>query len=170
MNTKYFSLMIICGLSMLCAACDWNVPKDVPKLYSCSVKVVNAEGPVTDVEVVLFGDEGFDHLSIAGTTDAKGIAHLKTIRASWVGNGSPTGKFKVTLNKKANVPDWKSDEEILDLRGSEAEQYDKEKKRKIEEIAKVIPKIFRSKTTTPLSVEVSSAGGEILSVNVSDRK
>ncbi|MDO5553185.1 MAG: hypothetical protein Q4G68_05450 [Planctomycetia bacterium] len=162
--------MILVGMLVFCVAGCNKAPKGVPKLYHSTVKVVNSEGPISDVNVLFYSEDEMKELTVTGTTDSSGVAVMKTLRASWVGGGAPLGHFKVTLNKETAGADDMTAGKYHAMSEKEKNEYKRELQQKLDDLAKVIPTKLKNPGTTPLSVEVTKKGGELLSIDVSDYK
>lgn len=166
---KKFLLLVACLSLTLFTACSPKVPSDVPKLYPCQVKVLQGTAPLEGANVTFYS-EGGTNLTFSGKTDASGIAAIKTIRGTYIGNGAPAGKYKVTVVKPQTVKHWKTPEELAKFTREEQIKYDNEMAEKIKALGTIVAKELSSSETTPLSVEVTSAGGEVLSVDLDKYK
>ncbi|MDO5581969.1 MAG: hypothetical protein Q4G69_12640 [Planctomycetia bacterium] len=163
---KKFLLLVGCVALITFSACGPKVPSDVPKLIPCSVKVTKGGSPLEGAQVILYKTEGAGSLTVCGTTDASGVAKISTIRASYVGKGAPEGDYKVTVNKEVVVPHWKTPDELAAMTPPEAEKYDSEMTKKREALPRIVPKDLSDQSKSPLTAKVTSAGGEILVVDV----
>lgn len=70
-------------------------PKDLPRLYPCSIRVVQDRSPVDEVRVSLYDETTSRRWAIGGMTDKSGIATIRTHGFP----GVPAGRFRVVLDK-----------------------------------------------------------------------
>ena len=92
-----------CIVCLLIAGCSEQLPPDIPKLYPASVTITLDGVPLQKAIVTLTPDNsssGQSNLPVAGATDDCGVAVLKTNGRY---NGSPAGKYKVCVSKRAAV-------------------------------------------------------------------
>lgn len=113
-----------------------NRPEGLPVLYSCSVKVVHGDEPAEGVDVRLYDPAVSRQWSVSGTTDASGVAQLRTHGQF---PGAPAGTFKVVLRKSEN-----------ENTGPEGRETVK--------IFSLVEKQYRDESTTPLEISVGNKG------------
>ncbi len=162
MKVKSFLVLVGCLALMAFSACGPKVPSDVPKLFPAVVTVVDGGTPIEGAQVIFYPTaEGGGSLTVCGTTDAKGVANISTIRASYVGKGAPAGDFKVTVNKEVVVEHWKTPDELAAMTPPEAEKYDKEMQKKRAALPRIVPLVLIDQKTSPLTIKVGEGKAEL---------
>ena len=127
-------LLAILLLPTLILGCGVKKHSDLPKLYSCKIKIVDKSGaPVENVTVVATRPES--KWAGIGLTDTTGIAILKT---NGIYLGVPAGTYKIVATKY-DVKTIKRDGEVVNI---------------IE--TAVLDKSFADESTTPLQLTVET--------------
>ena len=94
MKPQLFSLTIVL-FSLFVIGCGSGKPSDLPKLYPCTVKIIDKTGaPVDNASVVATSPDS--KWASIGLTDSTGVAVLKT---NGIYPGVPLGTFKVIVTK-----------------------------------------------------------------------
>ncbi len=89
-----FSLAVI--LAVAVTACKPNRPKGCPKLYPCTLKIMQGGAPLEGATVnVVSDDPELTKWPMNGITDANGEVKLMTQTYP----GAPLGSYKVTVSK-----------------------------------------------------------------------
>lgn len=117
-------------------------PDGFPKIYPCEITVKQDGTPLPGASVVLFSDDGSNPWSIGGGTNNAGVAVIYT-HGDFA--GAPVGKYKVTISKNL-IEDAPSKEDLANpnFAGPMGTAYD------------YVDLQYKSKTTTPLSMEVTA--------------
>lgn len=85
---------VFLGASLFTLGCTGNKPSHIPNLVKCSVKVTHDGSPVDGAKVLFAPESG--QFSAAGTTDATGVAVMKT---EGVYDGAVAGEYRVSVTK-----------------------------------------------------------------------
>ena len=166
-------LIVITGclvLVLMVTGCGTGKPKDIPALHPASVTVKNGSSPIADAMVVLiFSGNSTGSWSVAGKTDANGIAKLSTTQGDWKGAGVPAGDYVVFVNKAAEFTQEPLPEELEgDERAKQA--FFAEQQKKIDALPKLIPTSLTSAATSPLKITVAKGSPSELTVDISEHK
>ena len=99
-----FKKLMILSLTLLLAvtvtACKRNRPEGCPKLYPCTLKVIQGGEPLEGATVNVFPDDPeLARWPITGLTDADGQVVLMTQTFL----GAPLGSYTVTVSKSENI-------------------------------------------------------------------
>ncbi len=131
-------------------------PADLPELYPCKITVIQDGKPLEGASVILNDPSGSSRFVMASITDAKGVATLKTDGKY---AGVPEGKYKVLISK-AFIPE--SDPNDVPPEDPEArKEYDKRMAELNAQQADTVELQYKRPMTTPLEIEVTSAGAEL---------
>lgn len=100
MFKKFMSLSLILLLAAFVTACKPNRPKGCPKLYPCTLKIIQGGEPLEGATVSVFPDDPeLARWPIVGLTDANGQVALMTQTFP----GAPLGSYTVTVSKSENI-------------------------------------------------------------------
>lgn len=100
----HICLFIVSTLLLLplSQGCTQNVPKDMPKLYSCTLEITQGNQPLEGATVALYHqDSSLQKWTAGGLTDKSGKVVLKTQGRY---DGVVDGNFKVTVIKTEVEP------------------------------------------------------------------
>lgn len=89
------AVCVLAALAVSLGGCSKPRPDGLPKLVPCSVTIIQDGKPLEEA-TVSFESEDLKW-AVGGTTDAKGVAKIYSHGAY---EGSPEGKFKVTVTKQ----------------------------------------------------------------------
>jgi len=145
---------------VLCLGCGPKAPAGFPKLYNCKIVVTKEGKPLSDATVMLLPESPTGAHATGGKTNSSGIAALRTTQGNYGKPGVPVGQYKIVLNKPVDIEGKLSDEEVNKMPTHERLQYSAEMARKASAMTPVIPFELTDAKRTPLTVEVTSAGGE----------
>jgi hypothetical protein len=108
-----FSVLLLLIL-ILTGCTNADKPKDLPKLYPCTITVTQEQQPLAEASVFITPAE-WNKWNAGGTTDSSGKAVLYTHGKY---NGVPAGTYKVTVNKYEIGPEKPNGEAILARTGN----------------------------------------------------
>ncbi|MGI5832264.1 MAG: carboxypeptidase-like regulatory domain-containing protein [Thermoguttaceae bacterium] len=140
---------MILSLTVLLAtaitACKPTRPKGCPKLYPCTIRIVQDGSPLEGATVALFSDDPeIAKWPINSRTDANGEVKLMTQTFP----GAPLGTYKVTISKQETIDIGNPLEGILPR------------------VTQRVDAQFLSKDQTPATVEVVKGMTEPVEINV----
>ena len=96
MFKKFMTLSLILLLATFVTACKPNRPKGCPKLYPCTIKVIQGGEPLEGAVVNLYpNDVDLSKWPMCGLTDANG--QIKIMTQTFY--GVPLGSYTVTVSK-----------------------------------------------------------------------
>lgn len=96
MFKKTSILMMVALLAVTISACKPNRPKGCPKLYPCTVQIIQGGSPLEGATVDFIpSDPSLSKWAVNSVTDAEGKVHLMTQTFP----GAPLGVYKVTVAK-----------------------------------------------------------------------
>ena len=124
LSTIFCCVLFLAG----CAEGGRAKPKDLPRLFPCTLTFTQENMPLEGASIVLRSDSKW---AVAGKTNEKGEVKLAT---NGFYNGVPEGTYKITVRKIVVV--------MNEATGDVAKQTD------------VIPDQFKSEATTPLEIEI----------------
>lgn len=143
-------------------------PTEMPETAPCTVTVMQEGQPMSGIVVSLYREEGNGSMLIEGTTNASGIAKIRTSWGSYTTKGAPVGTLKVTVDKYFEAPpETVTPEETARWTKQQGEKYELERQALIDSL-RIIPKTIADVTLTPLSVSVTPSAGGSLTVEVGD--
>ncbi|MGL4594270.1 MAG: hypothetical protein ACRCUY_06030 [Thermoguttaceae bacterium] len=167
MKTRSFILLAILPM-LLTMSCN-KAPDGMPKIYPCSVSVVNDSGPVEGAIIMLFPETEIGDIVSTGTTDKNGIAKIATMYQLYTQNGAPEGDYKITIQKEPFLAHTKTPEELVRMDRTELESYTKEYRAKFNVLPKIVPEKLTKHNSTPLKLSITPVGGR-LDVDLSQYK
>ena len=167
-TTIRFAFLLMAAFLLTPLGCGFQrLPKGMPKLYPCTVKITADSVPVEGASVTFCPESGGgDAYTPGGTTDSNGEAVLQ-LNGRYP--GAPLGSYKVTVRKTAVVyqKGFAPDEIKIDPTGDEVE--DRKMRFTIaqdySEVVDEIDPVFSSVEETPLQVEVTK-GKKIFELKV----
>ena len=144
LKKRVFFVAVLVALVSMVAACGGKPrQQDMPKLYSCTVKIVDQnDHPVPKVIVAVVSDDPTFKWGASGSTNESGIAVMQTLGEY---NGVATGSYKILVRLLEPNPTGKFDEEgieIVDMNNLLKSEYSDPKK-------------------TPLSIEVGTTATNV---------
>jgi len=149
--------------------CGTTRPKEMPETAPCEITVLQDGKPMTDIIVSLYREGGNGALSIGGTTDASGIAKIKTTWGAYTTDGAPVGTCKVTVDKVFDFPrETVTPEEMDHWTPEQGRKYEQQRQEMIDKL-RATPAVLAG-TSSPLSVSIESRSGGNLTVEISDYK
>jgi len=154
----------------LIIGCGPARPQNMPETAPCKITVLYNGKPMQGVVVALYYEEGSSSLNIDGTTNASGVAEIKTTWGSYTTKGAPVGTCKVTLNEYFEMPpETVTPEESALWTPQEGARYERERQEMVDKL-RTIPKEITNISLTPLSVTIEPRTGGSLTVEVSEYK
>ena len=98
MNLKLTAghVLLLCSLIFCCTSCFKKLPEGMPDLYSSSVVLTQEGAPLEGATIIAVPLEGSKNWSVAGTTDANGLAVLST---NGKYKGAPAGNYVLLITK-----------------------------------------------------------------------
>ncbi|MDO4586366.1 MAG: hypothetical protein Q4C95_03620 [Planctomycetia bacterium] len=158
-------LLLLTGMT----SCGSKVPDGMPKTFPCSVKVTKEGTPLVEATVQFVpANNSATNLNISGITDTMGVAQLATSIGTYSAAGAPEGEFIVLVKKDVELEHEKSLEELEKMEYGARMEYMKEYAAKKAALPRVVPDLLGRVSGSPLKVSVTSAGGELLNVEVND--
>ena len=109
-------VLVFCGSGCFTGCSGEKLPSDFPRVFPMTVTVKDGTTPLSEVKVMFYPATTGAGASFAssGTTDANGVAQMKTSQGGFSKAGVPVGEFVVTV------------EDIIDLNmGITAEERSK---------------------------------------------
>lgn len=149
-----WKIMMVLGVGLLLfTGCGRGKPKGIPVLHPVNVTITKGGTPVDGANVFLVASNAASgSWSIAGITDAKGVAAIETSQGDWKGKGAPEGEYKIYLTKLAKIeepaPPGEDD-------AAKAVFY-AERLMRLEAAGKEIPKSLTSVATSDLKITVAA--------------
>ena len=148
-NKISLSWFFIFTVSVLCVGCYSKPrPKDLPKLYPCTLTFTYADGsPVDDALISLYSDDPSYKWMAGGRTDSSGKVGLAT---NGQYPGVPEGRFHVVIAKTESVRNGKKMEPDETLTEDEPVG--------VIQVYTYIEKQFAERKSTPLEVTIVPKG------------
>jgi hypothetical protein len=137
-------------------------PNDFPKLYPCKITVTKDGSPVIDAVISLIPEKSVENITFVGSTDASGVAKMRSSQAVYIAEGVPEGIYKVLISKQPTLEHTKSESEREAMNPDELALYEDERQKKIAKLPKIVPPVLNTKDTTPLNITVTALGGELI--------
>ncbi|MDR2762525.1 MAG: hypothetical protein LBB88_08005 [Planctomycetaceae bacterium] len=167
-HIKKFVCLFALGLIAI-GGCSSNIPDGFPtKLVKFSVTIQHDGKPIEGVAVWLYSDDADAKYHVNATTNADGIALMKTSINSYSKTGSPSGTFKGTLMHRPKVPSDLTKEEWQKLNEEESEKQVKKISAEVAKM-KLVPAICENLATSPLKITVPENGGNV-AIEITDPK
>jgi hypothetical protein len=164
-----FSCLFVFGLVVILGCSSKNIPEGFPaKLVKFSVTILHDGKPVENVAVWLYSDNADAKYHVNATTNADGVASMKTSINMYSKTGAPSGVFRGTLVHRPKVPSDLSPEELQKL---SEEEIAKLSKKVAEEVAKMklTPTSWANLATSPLKITIPENGGNV-TIELTDQK
>jgi hypothetical protein len=161
MNIRTF---IYCTFILtLLTGCGQQPPSGLPLVVPCTVRVVDKDKPLPEIDVLFLRTEGQGAWTLNGKTNSSGNAVAKTIVGSYKKNGLPIGTYRVTLGERMEMPPEFFADAPRDPK--KAKEFF-EKQRKFLAERRTLPEILYDSKTTPIELIVQEPGAE-LTIDVS---
>ena len=146
---RHFHFVSALGLSLfvLLSGCktDDGRPKDLPKLYSCTITVIQDGQPLEGANVTFRAkDPTVKFATCSGTTDASGTAKIMTYGFP----GVPTGSYKVIVKKIISEGGEPSTDASKISSGKKVSEYS------------LVASEFTKEDTTTLEMEITTQKSE----------
>lgn len=123
-------------------------PKGMPKLYPCTVTVIQEGAPLAGAIVKFFPQGTTLNWTVSGKTDAMGMAIIYT---DGYFAGAPAGEYKVTIDKRETVaPPMPA---VMPTSERELERLQNKMEAETKEYRLVEP-IYCKVDSTPLSISI----------------
>lgn len=97
MKNILYPLLGVVVFSLLIGCSGEKRPEGMPKLYPCSITVLQEGKPLENASIDLIMKNGSFKWPVSGTTDSSGVAELRT---HGLYPGAPSGTFTVTIEKR----------------------------------------------------------------------
>ena len=164
--TKYVAFFL--GTLPLLGIVSCSRPSDLPALVFCEITVINGGTPLDQVRVSMKDESSTKNWSIHGTTNAGGVAKMKTIYMQYTGSGVPAGQYKVAIDKEPNnmIPQPVIDD---NMSRQEAERLAKEWNAKYDKI-RIVPKEWTFLSSTPFTIGVGTGLKGKLTIDISEHQ
>ncbi|MDR1963063.1 MAG: Ig-like domain-containing protein [Planctomycetaceae bacterium] len=150
-------------IGILLTGCSQPTPPGLPPLASCTVRVMDKDKPLPEIDVSFLRSEGQGAWTINGKTNSSGIAVAKTVIGSYKKNAIPIGTYRITLGERIDLPPEFVDDPPREPR--KRKDFDERRKNYLAE-RRTLPEILCNSSTTPLELVVEKSGAE-LSIDVS---
>ena len=156
-TTVRYAPLLAAALLLTPLGCGFQrLPKGMPKLYPCTVKITAGSAPVEGASVTFVPASGENSSYTAGgTTNADGTAVMQ-VNGRY--SGVPLGKYRVTVKKTTVVyqKGFSPDEIKIDSTGDEVE--DRKMRFTIaqdySEVVDEIDPVYSAADETPLTAEI----------------
>lgn len=150
-RTLFFALSLMCAATIF-SGCGRKTPAGMPKLYPCSIEIIQDGKPLGDATVTLATEE--HTWAVSGSTDASGVAKIFTHGTY---PGAPLGKYTVVVSKQiVEEPEQTQVSASMIVSGGTAYNL-------------VAPE-FGSRDTSPLTLEIKGKTKESFDVGESIRE
>lgn len=146
---RFLWVFVILIVSFSCAGCSSaKRPKDLPKLYSCTLTFNYENGePITDALISVYSSDPAMKWMAGGRTDSRGKVKLMT---SGQYPGIPEGKFNVIIAKTESIRDGKKMEESDTMTAEETSG--------VIQVYTFVEKKYAERKSTPLELTIVSSG------------
>ena len=141
-------IMLSCFVPILSGCGGPARPADLPKLYPCTITVVQDGKPLSDGLVTLFSAAPEFKWAVFAQLDSSGTG---TVFTQGLYPGAPEGEYKVVVSKQDFVEEPVGPTRIDGDSGREITST-------ISTVYTLVGKDYTSKETTPLTLTVSSKG------------
>lgn len=140
-----------------CFGCSGGKPDGIPKLEQTKITVVKGGTPVANANVFLVPslESPSGSWSVAGQTDASGLAIIKTSQGSWSAPGAPEGEYKIYLTKFAQIEEPEMPANMDEDEEAKAAYY-AEREKRLKEAGNEIPAKLNQAETSGLKITVGS--------------
>jgi NAD(P)H-nitrite reductase large subunit len=108
-------------------------------------------------------------MMIHGTTNASGVAEIKTNIRKYTTKGAPIGVSKVTVNQKLDLRGYEYTDAMAAWSQEQHVQFNQERQAVVDKI-RTFPERLGNASETPLTVTIASGTGGTLTVDISDYK
>jgi len=157
MKLRSISCVVAIVATLFLGACKGEKrPDGLPKLYPCSVKIIQGGAPLAGADVMLVAqDPNLMRRPTGGTTDESGVAKLNTYGFA----GAPEGSFKVMVVKTETEGAVSAEDAVKNMESgtlSSEERFD------------LVDQQYRDQTTTPFTLEVKASGNETKEFDVGE--
>jgi len=158
MKLRFIPCVVAIAATMVLGACKGEKrPDGLPKLYPCSVKIIQGGAPLAGADVMLVAnDPNLMRWPSGGSTDETGVDKLNTYGF----NGVPEGTFKVMVVKTETEGAASPEEAIKKMQEGGAAAS--------EETFDLVSQEYRDQTTTPFTLEVKASGNETKEFDVGE--
>ncbi|MDO5580374.1 MAG: hypothetical protein Q4G69_04525 [Planctomycetia bacterium] len=143
MQKFFFAFSFLAILSVISGCSGEKRPDGMPKLYPCRITILQEGKPLANATVDLVSKNGSFKWSIMGTTDANGLAELRTHSLY---KGVPSGTFSVAVEKREPESDPKK-----------LENLPPEQRNKPIKIFSYVDAKYTSSDTSPLEMTVEKS-------------
>ena len=163
-TTLFFALLFVV---FAFTGCGPSTPAELKNLAPVKITVVNKGEPLADVLVLLYADTTA-LLARGGTTDANGVAIVKTTMQSLSGIGTQPGDYTVTLSKHVPLPlELQERENEIDL--PEVEKAALETRRSaFYDKNRLVPLTLGNARISPIKLTVAEKTGAELKIDVAE--
>lgn len=168
---RYINLFSLAFVALAtCLGCSGGKPDGIPNLAKTQVTVVKGGTPVADANVFLVPDLGSasGSWSVAGKTDAQGVAIIKTSQGDWSAPGAPEGSYKIYLTKFTQIEEPEMPANIDEDEEAKAAYY-AEREKRLKEAGNEIPAKMNQADTSGLTISVACELTE-LTIDVDEAK
>ena len=142
--------LILCSVSLF--GCS-NAPEGFPKVVLCTVTVTDNGQPVSNASVIINTVPPTSGLVVSGETDEQGRTTIFTIFNGHSAPGAPVGSLVMTIFREPHVPDWKTEEELLQMDFNASMAYTMEKDARRARLPRIVSAALTNPNTSPLTIE-----------------
>ena len=139
-----------------------DTPKDFPKTFPVTAIIKAGDTPLADATILLYAQNAQGSWASSGNTNANGEAMLVTNQGSYTAKGVPEGSYKVVLSKQQKAPSERSPEEVDAMSYDEQIAYSQKISAELAKLATFVPATLTDPKKTPLTLEVTKSGGELI--------
>ncbi len=148
---RFLSFFLLTVAVLTVAGCKKDVkPAGLPKLYSCTITILQAGEPLPEAFVSLISTDGQNtRWPVGGTTDQSGKAVLGTYGKF---KGVPKGEWKVVVTK--NIVEDDNGNIVVPPKFEPGQRIEMPKAPRLVNEVSIVPDEYRSAETTTLTLSV----------------
>jgi len=142
-------------------------PADMPKLYPCTITVLNNGQPLPNAEVHLAKENETMALFLFGKVGGNGKANIGTHYGRVVKTGVPEGEFKVAINQNIVLETYDPTVDTANIHNPRVVEYLKKLEEELER-KRDVPKVLTDFATTPLTITIEPGKSNQLTVDITE--
>ena len=161
----YCMIFLLVALPVLVVGCGTKPPDGFPKVFPCTIKVVDGGTPIEGCSVTLSGPSGVAY-ACGGATDASGVATLGTTQGNFHQPGAPAGEYKVVLSKAAPTSATLTEEQARAMEPHERQAFMQKVAEEQAKAKSVVPPNLSDPTKTTIKLTVAEGGNNTLEIDL----
>ena len=130
-----------------------SAPPGFPAVVPCKIIVLKDDIPLPHVTVRLISEGGKEWIAGA-TSDASGVAEVRTTMMNYVRSGAPPGEYRVVLSQIPQITTQYTQQQWFDMSPAESERARLQIDREIAK-SRSFPVEFECTVKTPITIEVT---------------